>query len=373
MSLIRRRWYLPLVVAFFALMTWNVGKLVTQAAPTSPNAADRAKARRVAAAPPGQVDTRERPAPADTVAGNGVVEPAQPETRVGAPRPGRIARVVAVEGTTVAAGDVLVEFDQGAERAALAAAAAEVDGAQATLARAIRGSRSGDMQAAQADADSAKARAELSQGAAERLAQAGTTGAATADEVDRARRQAEIDQAAARAADARRAVVVGGSRREDIQLARAQLAAATARRDQAQAVLDQLTVRAPIAGEVLQVKYRAGEYYQPGGEPLVVLGDTRTLRVRMDVDERDLAKVAVGAPATMRVSALPDRDFTGKVVELGRRMGRKNVRTDDPIERNDTKILEVVIEVDAGDGLVVGQRAVCYVGAAPPRPRPGFR
>ena len=126
-------------------------------------------------------------------------------------------------------------------------------------------------------------------------------------------------------------------------------------------------MRAPIAGEVLQVKYRAGEYYQPGADPLVVLGDTRALRVRMDVDERDVARVAVGDVATLRVSAMPRKDFTGKVVELGRRMGRKNVRTDDPAERNDTKILEVVIAVDAPAGLVVGQRVVCYLasGAAP--------
>jgi HlyD family secretion protein len=161
--------------------------------------------------------------------------------------------------------------------------------------------------------------------------------------------------------------VVAGSRREDVQLARAQLAAAEARRAQAQAALERLTVRAPLAATVLQVKYRAGEYYQPGGEPLVVLGDLSALRIRMDVDERDLAKVAVGQAATLRVSAEPDRRYQGRVVEVGLRMGRKNLRTDDPVERNDAKVLEVVIAVEAPAGLVVGQRVVCYL-AAPARP-----
>lgn len=367
MSRLRRRWYLPLIAAFFGLMTWNVGKLLGQPPPTQPNAADRAKAQRVAAPPSGQVDEREADGPAGTVAGNGVVEPAQPETRVGAPLPGRVTRVAVTEGTTVAVGTVLVEFDQAVEQAALAAAAAEVDAATAQLARTVRGSRGEDVKAALADADSARARAELSRGVAERLAQAGASGAATGDEVERARRQAEIDAATARASEARRTAVVAGSRREDVQVARAQLAAAEARRLQAQAALDRLTVRAPIDGEVLQVKYRAGEYYQPGGDPLLVLGDTRTLRVRMDVDERDVAKVAVGDAATLRVSALPGQTFTGTVVELGRRMGRKNVRTDDPAERNDTKILEVVITVDAPAGLVVGQRVVCFVAGRAPR------
>ena len=43
-------------------------------------------------------------------------------------------------------------------------------------------------------------------------------------------------------------------------------------------------------------------------------------------------------------------------------MGRKNVRTDDPAERNDTKILEVVLALDAAEGLIVGQRVTCYLG-----------
>ena len=52
------------------------------------------------------------------------------------------------------------------------------------------------------------------------------------------------------------------------------------------------------------------------------------------------------------------------VRELGRRMGRKNLRTDDPTERNDTKILEVVIALDTFDGLVVGQRVSAMIDVA---------
>ncbi|HEX4473944.1 MAG TPA: hypothetical protein VH142_02635 [Polyangiaceae bacterium] len=44
-------------------------------------------------------------------------------------------------------------------------------------------------------------------------------------------------------------------------------------------------------------------------------------------------------------------------------MGRKNVRTDDPVERNDTKILEVVVALDPTERLVVGQRVMGYIAA----------
>ncbi len=46
-------------------------------------------------------------------------------------------------------------------------------------------------------------------------------------------------------------------------------------------------------------------------------------------------------------------------------MGRKNVRSDDPVERNDTKILEAVVALNGAPPLVVGQRVVCYVLASP--------
>lgn len=363
MRRIRARWYWPLVLAFFVLMAVNAQKLLRAEPPTTPRPTDVAAATRTAAPPPGTLDERDRPPPAGSVSGNGVIEPARPETRVGAALAGRIAAVAVAEGQRVSPGDVLVEFEQEVEKASLTAAEADVAAARAQLLRSVRGNRSEDVAAALADADTARARADLSRGVLERLEQVQKGGGATVDEVERARRQAEADAAAARASESRRQAVVAGSRREDVELARAQLAAAEARRDQARATLDRLTVRAPIAGEIMQVKYRVGEYYQPGSDPLVVLGDTSRLTVRMDVDERDIGRVAVGAPLIVRANAFPGRDFTGKVSEIGRRMGRKNVRTDDPTERNDTKILEVVGVLDAPEGLIVGQRVTCYVTA----------
>ncbi len=264
-----------------------------------------------------------------------MIEPRDKQTNVGAAVAGRIAKIVVVDGQVVKMGDELLELDSAVERAALAAATADAEAAAAQLSRAVRGSRAEDIQAAMGDADTAKARAELSRGIAERVTKV--------------------------AAGARRQVVLAGSRREDVQLARAQAAAAEARREQARAALDRLIVRAPIDGVVLQVLFRAGEYYTPGGGAAIVVGDTTELRVRMDVDERDVGKVALGASVTVRANSYPGLDFQGKVVELGNRMGRKNVRTDDPVERNDTKIREVVIALAAHDGLIVGQRVTCFV------------
>lgn len=358
------RWYWLPIAAFLGLMAFNVQAMLRAAPPTAPRAGERAAATRHAAVPPGADDDHEELAAGDVISGPGIVEPARPETRIGGALPGRIARVAVEEGARVAAGDVLVVLEDAAERAALAAAEADVAAARAQLGRVVEGSRQEDIRAAVADAETAQTRADLSRGVAERVAQVAAAGGATEDELERARRQAEADAAQARAADARRAAVLAGARRDDVRLARAQLAAAEARRDQAAAVVDRLTVRAPAAGEVLAIAYRAGEYYQPGGEPLAVIGDTSTLTVRMDVDERDLGRVAVGAAVVVRANAFPGVRFTGRVQAVGRRMGRKRLRSDEPGERNDTKVLEIVIALDDPRGLVVGQRVTCDVREA---------
>ena len=362
MSRYRFRWFHPIAVALVAAMTFSTVNMLRAEPPTAPKTKDIENATRVVSPPPGTSDFRVAEPPQGTLAsGYGIVEPNDRETKVAAAVPGRIARIAVLEGQKVAAGDTLVELDASVEEAAVAAAQADVDAFDAQLARAVRGSRREDVAAAIADAQTAKARAELSKGVAERTAQVQASGGATADELDRARRQAEADAAAEKAAEARSAATIAGSRREDIQLARAQVAAARGRLEQAKATLARLTVRAPIAGEILQSKYRAGEYETPAGDPLVVMGETAKLTARMDVDERDVGKVAVGAKVIVRADAFHGKDFTGTVRELGRHMGRKNVRTDDPAQRNDTKILEAVVQLDAPGGLVVGQRVTCYV------------
>jgi HlyD family secretion protein len=81
----------------------------------------------------------------------------------------------------------------------------------------------------------------------------------------------------------------------------------------------------------------------------------------MDVEERDIGKLRKGLHAYITADAFPGERFPGRVVEIGRRMGRKNIRTDDPVERIDTKILEVVIELDRRDGLLPGLRVVSVI------------
>jgi HlyD family secretion protein len=308
------------------------------------------------------VDERTKVPEGNFIAGNGIVEPMDRETKVSAHVQGRIAAILVNEGSTVEKGTALVQLDNDAERAAVDAAEGEVGVANAEYARAARGLRREDVDAVVADTDSTKARASISTASLERIESLAKNGSATPDELDRARNQATADKSAVLAAEARKRAALAGGRAEDVMVAAARVKSAIARREQAKATLERLTVRAPIAGRILQIRSRAGEYFNPqGAEPLVIMGDTSKLRVRMDVDERDISRVSVGSAAFATVISLPGKRFSGHVVEIGKRMGRKNIRTDDPVERIDTKILEVVFELDAPEGLLTGLRVTSYI------------
>jgi ABC exporter DevB family membrane fusion protein len=335
---------------------------VTAGPPTIPQDKDVAKAQRTAVPKQG-TDERVTLPQGDLVAGNGIVEPADRETRVAGLVGGRIESILVREGQVVEKGAVLAIIEGKPDVAALAAAEAELEQAKADLARTVRGLRKEDVDAIVADTAAQRARAELSTQQLARVTELAKGGAATAEELDKARQQADADRSALEAAEARRRAALTGSRAEDVLSARARLAAAQARRDQAAAIVEGKQVRAPIAGEILSVRYRAGEYYSvvQNVDALIVMGDTSKLRVRMDVDERDIGRVREGQTAFATLNAYPGKRFYGKVVEIGKRMGRKNVRSDDPTERIDTKILEVVIELDEKQGLVPGLRVTSYV------------
>ena len=73
------------------------------------------------------------------------------------------------------------------------------------------------------------------------------------------------------------------------QKAEAQLAQARAQLKPIETDLERLTVRAPVDGQVLQVKVHLGEFAPTGSLPipLILLGNVEKLHVRVDVEEHE--------------------------------------------------------------------------------------
>ena len=137
-----------------------------------------------------------------------------------------------------------------------------------------------------------------------------------------------------------------------------------------QGLVQKTVLRAPIDGVILRRHKQAGESVSldSPSSAVVTLADTRVLRVRVDVDERDVATLAVGRRAWVTAGAYGERRFPGTVVRVGSMLGRKTVRTDEPREKADTKVLETLIELDPGAPLPV-DRVDAFIERAPRQAR----
>ena len=102
----------------------------------------------------------------------------------------------------------------------------------------------------------------------------------------------------------------------DMLVVQSRLDNAKAQLDSAQTALDQLSITAPFAGNISNPKVRAGEFVTPG-QPLLYLANITTLQVETtDLNEIDVARLAIGDPAAVTLNALPNVTVNGKWLEL---------------------------------------------------------
>ncbi len=278
------------------------------------------------------------------VAGPGRVEPVSEEIKVASQLTGKVKYVRVEEGSSVRQGQILaiLEFDDA--MAQCASAEAELQQKQAELRKVINGAR--DQERREAAAAVTEAEAVLANASAEVKRREGLykDGVIARDATDMAVREYGVAKARLDAAKQRHNLIEDHAREEDRAKAEADVALARAKVEQARAEWEKHFVRAPISGIVLRKHVRAGEAVSEMRDtPIVTLADASVLRVRMDVDETDVGRVHVGQAAYVTAEAYPGKKFSGRVVRVGSLLGKKNVRTDEPTEKIDNKILETLI------------------------------
>ena len=124
--------------------------------------------------------------------------------------------------------------------------------------------------------------------------------------------QAAIDDATRRLAD----MGASGPNPDDLKLIETRLAQATAAVAAAEANLADNELRAPIAGAVVRMALKVGEFVQPG-LPLVTLAQPNEWEVLTDnLTEIEVPQVSVGQAVTIVPDALPDVKLNGKVTEI---------------------------------------------------------
>jgi len=155
-------------------------------------------------------------------------------------------------------------------------------------------------------------------------------------------------------------------RRYAVQIAEAQLAEAQANVQSTETDLERMTIRAPVDGQVLQLKVRPGEFAATGvlAQPLILLGSVDRMNVRVDVDENDAWRVKAGAPAVAFLRGNKDIKTPLKFVRFEPYVVPKRSLTGDSTERVDTRVLQVIYSFERGDLLIyVGQQMNVFIEA----------
>ncbi|MDR1422996.1 MAG: efflux RND transporter periplasmic adaptor subunit [Azoarcus sp.] len=227
------------------------------------------------------------------IGASGIVEARQKNTAVGVPASGLVSKVWVNVWDRVEAGAALIELDDRELRAQLLGAQAQ-----------------------------------------EQLKRA---------QLDRARDQ----YARLRAVDDPRAISAQDlkDRQLDVAVAEADLATARASVAGTEKLIDRLTVRAPVAGTILQVNVRAGEYVNVGATAApILLGNIDDVWVRADIDEQLAPRVVPGKPAVGYLKGDAAHPIPMDFVRIEPYVIPKQSLTGASTERVDTRVLQVIYQ-----------------------------
>ncbi|MBI5799323.1 MAG: HlyD family efflux transporter periplasmic adaptor subunit [Verrucomicrobia bacterium] len=279
-------------------------------------------------APPPAVEPARSPFAA-SVAATGIIEAARENVKIAAPKPALIQKVAVQVGSKVKAGDPVLQLDDREARARLNTLRAQLAALRAGL----------------------KADRVMQADAADQLARAEKLAKENVISVDERRRR----EFATQNWDAR------------IARSEADIAAMDAQLQQVLTELDVLTVRAPRDGTILQVNVRAGEFAgTTPQEPLMFLGEVEKLQVRAEVDEQNAPLVEANRPAVAYLKGDTQRALPLRFVRIEPFVIPKRSLTGDSAERVDTRVLQIIFELDRpAVPLYVGQQVDVFIERTP--------
>ena len=172
-------------------------------------------------------------------------------------------------------------------------------------------------------------------------------------DLDVARARLEISQAQLeRSEELLQAGVISAqeheARRLEFANSRASLVRAETNHELAQLRMTDVTIRAPLAGTVLEKNVEEGQVIQSasqnvsGGTTLMVMANLESMQVRTLVDETDMGEIRPGMQANVTVEAYPTRLFVGLV---------EKIEPQAVVQQNVT-MFPVIVQLDNDSGLL---------------------
>ncbi len=240
--------------------------------------------------------------------------------------PSRITDILVVEGQRVKRGQLLAKLESVQPEADLAAQRANVSSTEADSAASEAAVRSADenIKTLQAALDRAKTDLERARIDFDRTSKLWDEKLIARQEYDQRRIAVDSAVAAVRESEAR----IGQFRAQRAQ-AMANLSATQRRITLAQAnlrraadVLARTQSVSPLDGVVTNLPVRVGETVVPGlqnssASLIMTIADMSVITAEVKVDETDIVNITLGQKAEVTIDAMPNQQFTGKVIEIG--------------------------------------------------------
>ncbi len=151
----------------------------------------------------------------------------------------------------------------------------------------------------------------------------------------------------------------------DLQAREAEVREAQASLANLERKLQHMTIRSVVGGVVVKKHSHEGEFVQQG-QPIFMVVDSTRYWVEANVDETEIRFVKPGSKAEVKVDSYPDRDFIGKVTEIGgatvSEFSLFSPQKLTGVFIKSTQRIPVKVVVENGDGLLkVGMLAVVWI------------
>src|SRR5215510_595116 len=313
--------------------------------------------------------------PSPQIGAVGLVEPSSQEISIGTDISGTVSKVLAVPGVRVGKGQPLFVLDTRLAEAVVAQRLRDLAAAEARLALA-RGRVPGlqaEVQAAMTAVEAARADKDDAMDVVRIASGLNSGDTISAREITRRRNvlraaEAKYAEATARLALAQANLALydeakGGA---NITIELSAIEQARASLQLAQTDLDLRTVRAPIDGEVLRVNINPGEFALAGAlaQPLIVMGRTDPMHVRINIDEADISRYRQGARATATTRGDAVRKLQLSFVRAEPLVVPKRALSGLTTERVDTRVMQLIYAiVEDGMAILPGQQVDVLIEA----------
>ncbi len=143
----------------------------------------------------------------------------------------------------------------------------------------------------------------------------------------------------------------------EVQRAEQNVLAREARLRAARQGVDECTVRAPVDGMVLRLNVNVGETLGANPQrPALLFCPAGPRYIRAEVLQEFASRVRVDQPAVIEDDTRSGQKWQGKVVRLSDWYSHRRSMLLEPLEYNDVRTLEALIEIDPATPLRIGQR-----------------